>query len=198
MYLTRSIQIRRQGIDLEARTVPATIATDAAIYDHNTRRPWILRHDAGANTAALVEKYKPAVDTLIVSGEHRAGAGDTSWEDRVEALVGAVYLDGGAEAARRCFLPLLEQAIQRAAAEPRKDAKTALQEMVQKVGARLPEYQIIEQSGHAHAPEFTVECRLQDGALIGRGQGPDRRSAEQAAAQDVLEQRQALAELGLD
>ncbi len=50
---------------------------------------WMLRHDAGAPAVELVEKYKPAVDMLIVSGEHRAGAGDTSWEDRVEALVEA-------------------------------------------------------------------------------------------------------------
>lgn len=50
MQIQRSIHIRRQGIDLEARTVPATIATDAAIFDHATKRPWILRHEEDSIT----------------------------------------------------------------------------------------------------------------------------------------------------
>ena len=82
---------------------------------------------------------------------------------------------------------MLDETIRRAISGPMKDAKTTLQEHLQKLGRPLPAYEVVEQLGSAHEPRFVVECRLPDLALVTTGRARDRRSAEQAAAQQMLE-----------
>lgn len=110
--------------------------------------------------------------------------------DALEAVIGAVHLDGGFEAAQqlvtRLFGPLLEED----ANAPRwaKDAKTALQEWLQGRRHPLPTYRIAATRGQAHAQTFEVECMVASLALSAKGQGSSRRAAEQQAAAALLAQ----------
>ncbi|MEQ9333532.1 ribonuclease III [Thalassobaculum sp.] len=125
---------------------------------------------------------------LIVSrGEDEAGAraSDTILSDAMEAVIGALYLDGGLEAARRFILrywnPVLELD-----QRPPQDPKTALQEWAQGRRLPLPVYATVVQTGPAHAPEFTVEVRV-EGLAPQRAIGKSKRLAEQSAAAAMLE-----------
>ena len=113
--------------------------------------------------------------------------------DAFEALCGAVYLDGGLEAARRMVQSLVEPRIaQLPAPECLKDAKTRLQEYVQSRGLPLPRYDVERTEGEAHDQTFWVMCAVSALGLQARGRGSSRRRAEQEAAERVLAQIEAV------
>ncbi len=102
----------------------------------------------------------------------------------LEAVIGAIYLDGGPDAAaefvRAHWRPRLE-----AMAAPPRDAKTALQEWAQGRGLPLPAYRVTATSGPAHAPRFEIEVSL-PGWPPARAAASSKRAAEQAAADQLL------------
>ncbi|MBX7183699.1 MAG: ribonuclease III [Vicinamibacteria bacterium] len=105
-------------------------------------------------------------------------------EDAVEALIAAVYLDGGIEAARavvtRLFGPRLNEG-----SLATKDAKGALQEFLQARGLELPAYEIESLEGPQHRQRHRVRCLI-GGEVLGRGEGPSRKKAELVAAEEAL------------
>lgn len=108
--------------------------------------------------------------------------------DALEAVFGAIFLDGGYDAARsaivRAFGALLEAIDPEV---PGKDAKTRLQELMQARGRRLPEYRVVATHGAAHEPSFDVECVLPDLGLAATGTGSSLQRAQQQAAEGLLE-----------
>ena len=122
----------------------------------------------------------------LSTGEDAAGIrGNASvLADVMEAVIGAIYRDGGLGAAKpiveRLWLPLADRDV-----KPPMDVKTALQELVQSKGGGLPLYREISRSGPDHQPIFTVEVTV-DGAVPARGQGASKRAAERAAAKALL------------
>lgn len=120
-------------------------------------------------------------------GEDRSGgrAKASLLADSMEAIFGAIYLDGGLEAARPAILSMIEGAGTERTQQRVTDAKTQLQEVVQALGWDLPEYRLVGSSGPDHNKIFTVECWL-DGELAGQGEGPSKKMAEQHAAADAL------------
>ncbi|HEY0513375.1 MAG TPA: ribonuclease III [Thermoanaerobaculia bacterium] len=120
-------------------------------------------------------------------GEERSGGRTKAslLADSMEAVFGAVYLDGGLEAARRAILEMVESAYHERSRQAVTDAKTQLQEVAQALGWDLPEYRLTESLGPDHDKTFVVECWLA-GALGGRGEGPSKKVAEQRAAADAL------------
>lgn len=104
--------------------------------------------------------------------------------DAAESLIGAVFLDGGFEAAQSVVIPAFK-ARMFAPARPLRDAKTTLQEWAQAQGLPHPEYTIIKRSGPDHAPRFTVAVHVQTFAPL-EDQGTSRRVAEQNAAENFL------------
>ena len=104
--------------------------------------------------------------------------------DAVEAVIGAVFLDAGYPAVRASVLHLIKPLI---AGPAPKDAKTALQEILQSKGRPLPTYTVVE-AGPAHRRSFEAECVLADRGLRSTGKGASRKAAEQQAAQAMLEQ----------
>ena len=106
--------------------------------------------------------------------------------DAMEAILAAVYLDGGMEAARgvvaRCW-PESEEVHR-----PMQDSKGALQELLQKDGGSAPEYRITGQSGPPHDPLFEATV-YHDGQPLATGRGKTKRRAEQAAALEALRLR---------
>ena len=109
--------------------------------------------------------------------------------DACEALIAALYVDGGLETARAFFLKFWEEEFDRLDEPRSKDPKTQLQEWVQGMGKPLPEYVVVDQSGPSHAPCFTVEVRV-EGFPPERGEGRSRQAAEKAAAQSMLLRRE--------
>lgn len=114
--------------------------------------------------------------------------------DALEAIIGAVYVDAGFDAARalvlRLFDPLLDES---GSLEVwAKDAKTALQEWLQGRKMPVPTYGIEATRGKAHEQVFVVSCSLPDLGIRVSGEGTSRRAAEQAAAQVALQQAMAL------
>ncbi|MCX7643958.1 MAG: ribonuclease III [Rhodobacteraceae bacterium] len=105
--------------------------------------------------------------------------------DAMEAVIAAVYLDAGFEAARRVVLRLWGERVGAVAADAR-DAKTSLQEWAQARGLPPPAYVEVARAGPDHAPEFTIEARLSTGESVQAVAG-SKRQAEQAAARALLE-----------
>ncbi len=107
--------------------------------------------------------------------------------DAIEAVLGAIYLDGGYEPCRKVILDLFQPLVEALpSAEKLKDPKTRLQEYLQARGRPLPHYALEGESGADHAKEFTVRCSLADIDLSSVASGSSRRKAEQAAAESVL------------
>ena len=108
--------------------------------------------------------------------------------DALEAVIGAVYLDGGYSAAQslveRLFKGVEIQPQMQAAA---KDPKTELQEWLQARKLALPQYAVMATTGAAHRQTFEVACEVRELRQSQRGMGPSRRAAEQAAAAALLE-----------
>jgi ribonuclease-3 len=108
--------------------------------------------------------------------------------DAFEALVGAIYLDGGFETASRFVNSQLAPELTAAREEGRQvDAKTDLQMVTYGTNHKPPTYQVIESTGPAHAPAFVVEVLLPDGRTF-RGRGKSKKEAQQAAATLALKE----------
>ncbi|MEM8699630.1 MAG: ribonuclease III [Pseudomonadota bacterium] len=116
-----------------------------------------------------------------VSGGRRKSA---ILADAMEAVIAALYLDGGMEAARRFILGSWQARID-APDEAPMDAKTKLQEWAQGRGMAPPSYEIKLRDGPDHAPRFTVEARLETG-VFAAGSAGSRKGAEQLAAAALL------------
>ena len=110
--------------------------------------------------------------------------------DVVEAIFGAVYLDGGFLAAKALILNLLGDVPQRVIESP-KDPKTELQEIFQATCATAPIYTLLERTGPAHAPLFIVEVSV-SGKVLARGEGSSKKEATQEAAKKALTQIESL------
>jgi ribonuclease-3 len=108
--------------------------------------------------------------------------------DAVEAILGAVFLDGGYGAARKAVLTAFGPLIDRLDPDrPAKDAKTRLQEILQARHRRLPQYRVIAVQGEAHRQSFEVECSVPELNLAATGTGTSRQRAEQQAAKALLD-----------
>lgn len=102
--------------------------------------------------------------------------------DAVEALIGAIYLDAGLEAARARVLDWFASRLHCLSLETVKDPKTRLQEWLQARRKPLPQYTVVDVSGVEHARQFVVECCVSGLAQPVRGEASSRRAAEKAAA----------------
>ena len=109
--------------------------------------------------------------------------------DAMEALLGAVFLDGGFEAARGTVLHIYGPALE--LLDPKvtgdKDPKTLLQEWLQSRKHALPQYKVVTTAGAAHEQHFEVECVIEELKVRTIGSGPSRRTAEQEAARSAFE-----------
>lgn len=124
---------------------------------------------------------------IHLSDAERASSGGANANilaDVMEAIIGAVYLDAGLEAARGLIHTLVGNALHEAI-EPPQHPKTTLQEWAQGRGLPLPLYEVIERSGPDHAPFFTLRVTV-EGKGEALGSGPNRQAAERAAAQSFL------------
>lgn len=135
--------------------------------------------------------------TLGIDGCLRLGEGELAagpeprpsiLADALEAVLGAVFLDGGYAAARSAVLAAFGPHIERLDPErPAKDAKTRLQELLQAQHRPLPQYRVIGVQGEAHRQSFEVQCSVDGLDVKATGTGTSRQRAEQQAAKAMLE-----------
>lgn len=141
-------------------------------------------------TLATVAREIGLSEYLILGeGELKSGGfnRDSILADTVEGVIGALYLDADFDTARDFIYRYFEPHFERISEESTfKDAKSRLQEAMQKQGLALPNYEIVQTAGHQHDQEFTVECSLSELPISSQATARSRRSAEQKAAAKVL------------
>lgn len=142
----------------------------------------------GATLAKIAEES--GLGSAMHMAASEAGAGGRSnpsnLEDACEALIGALFLDGGLEAAEAFIRPRFEP-LARQSFEAPKDAKTSLQEWAQARGLPVPSYTLVSSEGVAHAPVFTIRAEV-EGGLSATAKAKSKRAAEQEAARQLLAQ----------
>lgn len=162
----------------------------------------LLAQDQSADEGTLAPRYNALVRketcadvarTMDLGAVLRLGRGEQNTGgrrknailgDAMEAVLAAIYLDGGLDAARKVILKHWGDKLLNVEAQAR-DAKTALQEWVQARGEPPPRYVEIARDGPDHAPRFTIAARLASGAEA-QAEGGSKREAEQAAADLLL------------
>jgi len=172
-----------------------SLAVSSLLFERLQRQP---EGDLSRIRANLVrqESLHALATGLALPGLLRLGEGEVRsggrnrpsiLADVLEALIGAVYLDAGFEAANALVRRLFAQVdLSPGQAVQEKDAKTALQEWLQGRKMKLPVYRVLATHGEAHRQTFEVGCEIESGQST-QGQGGSRRAAEQAAAAAMLQ-----------
>jgi ribonuclease-3 len=152
------------------------------------------RHTAliQGETCTIIGRNNNLSDYIIMSESEEISGGrinENILADIVESLLGAIYIDGGYDAAQKVILNLWGDMIYTHQDAPQ-DPKTELQEWLQARSLGLPVYQIINRSGPDHAPIFTVEITIQTkkGHQSAQADGSSRRQTEKTVAEKMLNQ----------
>jgi ribonuclease III len=159
---------------------------DASEGDLSRLRATLVRR---STLAAIGQELGISSQVIVGPGEIRTGGAARSsvLANALEALIGAVLIDGGMQAAQQVTVRLMRT---RLASLPEaaalKDSKTKLQEWLQGRGLELPVYRVDTIHGRAHEQTFTVVCEVKQRGLQIAGGGPSRRRAEQEAAAAML------------
>ena len=137
--------------------------------------------------ASFVQRVGVADFVLLGKGERmNDGRGrETILADLFEALIGAIYLDGGLESNQRFFFGHFAEEIESALNEPLRNWKAELQDYSQKKYQKPPVYRVIKESGPDHSKIFHVVALIDD-QEVGSGEGSSKKLAEQSAAEDAL------------
>lgn len=151
-------------------------------------RSQIVRAESLAEIARSLELGQ---ELLLGQGEMKSGGQrrDSILGDTVEALIGAIYLDGGILSAERCILSWFSEQLNAVALDvPVKDPKTALQEWLQGRGRALPEYQLVKTEGEDHSRLYTMSCIIDELKSAATATASSRRRAEQLVAEKILKE----------
>ncbi|MDN3506928.1 MAG: ribonuclease III [Simkaniaceae bacterium] len=145
-------------------------------------------HLVGADGCVRYTKQLQLEEFLLLGKGESVNVGrgrDRILADLFEAIVGAIYLDGGLESAREFILLHFEGEIQAAMETPLRNWKAELQDYSQKKFQRPPDYVVLEEKGPPHSRIFVISARIGDDEM-GQGEGASKKLAEQAAAEDAL------------
>jgi ribonuclease-3 len=143
----------------------------------------------GDTLAKFAQEIELGASLRLGRGERNAGASQRILASTFEALLGAIYLDQGIEAARVFLLPRIEPLAEHIVKKRLfKDNKSRFQELAQAHDGITPIYRLAAQEGPSHDKEFTIEVLLGE-QVAGVGQGRNKQAAEQAAAFAALQER---------
>lgn len=150
---------------------------------------------SGVHLAQMAQSLDLGRFLNLGAGELKSGGfrRESILADAMEAIIGAVYLDGGMEPCRDCLSNWLGPSLDVLSVEVPKDNKTQLQEHLQSCREMLPRYEVASVEGDPHDQWFEVLCHVDCLSAPGFGEGSSRRQAEQAAACQVLEKLGVLA-----
>ena len=154
--------------------------------DLSRMRSQIVRAESLAQVA---KNLQLGPELSLGPGEMKSGGQrrDSILGDTVEALIGAVYLDGDIQAASACVINWFKDLLNAASdTQPVKDAKTTLQEWLQQRSKPVPQYELVKTGGEAHSRLFTVSCKIDQVDKTISATASSRRKAEQLVAQQLL------------
>ncbi|MCF6354884.1 MAG: ribonuclease III [Candidatus Polarisedimenticolaceae bacterium] len=143
----------------------------------------------GEALAVLARELDLGLYLALGVGELRSGGQgrDSILADALEAILAAIYLDGGYEAVRQVIHNLFQSKLKKLSLDSqKKDPKTRLQEHLQAHKHPLPEYSVAQVAGEQHEQQFLVQCVVTELQLECEGHGSSRRRAEQDAAEGML------------
>lgn len=140
------------------------------------------------NLAEIAKNLSLGEKLYLSKGEEDSGGRDNPsiLADTVEAVIGALFLDGGINKAEKFIQDNLLVDIEKQLVKPLKDAKSRLQELVQAQGQSTPRYQVVSEEGPDHAKKFTIEVKV-DGETLATGKGKNKSEAAQNAAEVALD-----------
>lgn len=143
----------------------------------------------GETLAELAQELGFGPFLRLGSGELKSGGARRAsiLADSVEAVLGAIYLDGGYGQVRPLIMAWYQQRLQEISLQDGKDAKTRLQEYLQGKQFALPTYAIVSVQGKEHDQHFKVSCEIPELQHTSYGEGSSRRKAEQDAAEQALQ-----------
>lgn len=144
----------------------------------------------GVTLAKFAREFEMGESLILGVGELKSGGfqRESILADAFEAIIAAIYLDGGIEACRERVLKwFAESLVDPAAMHKLKDPKTALQEFLQARKMALPEYTILKVAGEAHAQTFYIQCNVPGIDFVTKSANTSRRKAEQGAAEEFLQ-----------
>ncbi len=186
-----------EGIDFERLEFLGDRVLGLVVADHIFHQyPQETEGDLANRFIGLVRKEAllEVADTLslekVMIIKHEKSAAqqkrlETLLADGCEALIGAIYLDGGFQAAHSFILRHWEDLLHKSV-EPPQSPKSILQEWAQGKGRKHPHYKVVQSSGPAHSPHFVVEVHVEGFSPV-QGKGSSKREAEANAAQAMLE-----------
>jgi len=125
---------------------------------------------------------------LMGRGEEASGGRSrtSTLADAFEALIGAIYLDGGLDAAKKFILDQAQSDLALVSEEPVDiNPKGNLQELLQSISPRSPNYEVLSQTGPEHDKRFVVQA-VWEGIVLGKGSGKSKKQAETAAAEEAM------------
>ncbi len=187
------VQRSCQRLEFLGDAILGMIVADALFREHPAEDEGALTRlkshfVSEASLAAATRRLDLGKFLALSRGERQTGGAErpSNLSSLFEALVAAIYLDAGLDAAREFVDKHLLRCPPLADSAGELDAKSALQEFTQAKMATLPEYRVLAQEGPPHAPLFTVEVVL-EGKTLATGQGRSKKEAEQNAARQALD-----------
>ncbi len=195
-------QPNNENLEFLGDTILCTVISDNLFRRHpdategelTILRSQIINNHNAIYSVALEISLKDYVNVGKSFPKNNHNAWRNLLPNALEALIGAIYLDGGMNNARQFVLDKFQSLIEESSIKGRKDSKTKLQQFLQKRSLPIPVYSTVDVGGKSHDPSFTVDCRV-DGlidAVIGRG-STKKEAEQEAAAQayDLLCKRKA-------
>lgn len=187
----KEIIFNYERLEFLGDAVLALIVAELLINKYPSEREGALakRHSGlvhGEALAIIAENLGIAAYIKMTSGEDTSGGrkNRSNMENTLEAIVGAIYMDGGIEPAKTFVNHHWEKSINDMK-EPPRDAKTSLQEWAQSRGLSIPVYEVIKTTGPAHEPIFIVRVSV-DGLEPMHAEGSSKKKAEKLAAEMLL------------
>ena len=144
----------------------------------------------GENLAKVAKLYNIGEWLYLGNSELRSGGKDrvAILEDAIEAIIAAIYLDGGIEPVKKFIIENLEDEIEKATKNVGiKDYKTVLQEILQENGEVKIQYEIIKEMGPDHDKSFIAQVKL-NGKVLAKGEGKSKQKAEMKAAKKAIKE----------
>ena len=184
-----------ENLEFLGDTVLSTIVSDYlyAKYPNATEGELTIRRTQIVNNRNGIYSVARhlSLSQYVKVGKSFPKNGQNAWRkllaNALEALIGAVYLDGGLEPTRKFVLTHFETLLKNTSMAKKRDSKSKLQEYLQSRSLPIPVYSTIEVSGEMHDPNFTVSCDVEGLVESVTGQGSTKKEAEQEAAAQIYD-----------
>ncbi len=190
-YANEHRLVSNERLEFLGDSVLSFIAADYLYAESKEDEGQLTKERSSAVCQKALASYSESLEVgsflKLGKGENLGGGRENPsiLEDAFEAIVGAIYLDGGMEAAKQFALPFVQNELKNRKTHVFKDYKTQLQEIIQQNPGETLKYVLVDESGPDHNKRFTFEVHLNSN-VIGKGKAKTKKEAEQLAAKEAL------------